>query len=237
MLRVPVFDEMLFADTLLLLLPAVLQLLEERARPGEQFLRDGDLVHGEAALDQAVGFREEVHPSFDVVHHADIAVFVAAEDEGKFDGGAGVAAVEDDEEGAVCGKSGDKCAVKLVAVELAVGLEIAGNNGGVEAGLAVAVWVFDLAAVAGVVEEVAGVGFGDEPVHGGEHVFAVGEEGAAGVSLLVVAHDDLGFWVAAIAFVAEELLHIFDILVTAAEGVLCADIIDAYQQRLPAKRL
>lgn len=54
--------------------------------------------------------------------------------------------------------------MESVAVELAVLLKVDGDDGVVEAGGAVAVGVFDLAAVPGVVQEAAGVGFADEPL-------------------------------------------------------------------------
>ena len=119
--------------------------------------------------------------------------------------------------------------MEFVAVDLTLGFEIAGDDGVVEAGVAVAVWVFDLAAVAGVVEEVAGVGFGDEPVHCGEDVLAVGVEGAVWVGALVVSHDHLGFGVVGVAFVGEELRHVRDVLVAATESVLRADVVDSYE--------
>lgn len=61
-------------------------------------------------------------------------------------------------------QAGDEVAVEGVAVELAVLLKVDGDDGVVEAGGAVAVGVSDLAAVPGVVQEAAGVGFADEPL-------------------------------------------------------------------------
>ena len=61
-------------------------------------------------------------------------------------------------------QAGDEVAVEGVAVELAVLLEVDGDDGVVEAGGAVAVGISDLAAVPGVVQEAAGVGFADEPL-------------------------------------------------------------------------
>lgn len=75
------------------------------------------------------------------------------------------------------------------------------DNGIVEAGVAIAVGVFDLSAVAGVVQEALGVGFGDEPVNGCEHVVAGGVEGA----FAVVGEDNHAFFVGGIALADEEL--------------------------------
>lgn len=61
-------------------------------------------------------------------------------------------------------QAGDEVPVEVIAVELAVLLKVNGDDGVVEAGGAVARGVFDLAAVPGVVQEAAGVGFADEPL-------------------------------------------------------------------------
>ena len=52
----------------------------------------------------------------DVVHEIDIAVCVGAIDVREFDGGAGVAAVEDDEQGTAGRQFGDETAMQSVAV-------------------------------------------------------------------------------------------------------------------------
>jgi len=86
-----------------------------------------------------------------VVHERDVAVFVGAVDEGEFDRGAGVAAVEDHKEGRGGVEAGHEVPMEGVAVELALLLKVDRDDGVVEAGGAVAVGVFDLAAVPGVV--------------------------------------------------------------------------------------
>ena len=108
---------------------------------------------------------EEVDALFYTVDEGDVAIGVGAVDEGEFDSGAGVAAVEDYEEGAAWRETRDQVLVEGVGVELAVFLKVDGDDGVVVAGVAVTVGVPDLAAVAGVVEEVAGVGFGDKPLY------------------------------------------------------------------------
>ena len=96
-----------------------------------------------------------------VIHESDIAVCVGAVDVWEFDGGTGMAAIEDDEEGAAGGEFGDEMPMEGVAVYLAVLEVVDGDDGVVEAAVSIAVWVFDLAAVARVVQEALGVGFGD----------------------------------------------------------------------------
>ena len=94
-----------------------------------------------------------------VIHEIDIAVCVGAVDVGQLDCGTGMAAVEDDEEGAACGEFGNEPAMQRVAVYLAVLLIVDGDDGVVEAAVSVAVWILDLPAVAGIVEEALRVWF------------------------------------------------------------------------------
>ena len=96
-----------------------------------------------------------------VIHESYIAVCIGAIDVREFDGGTGMAAIKDDEEGAAGGKFGDEMPMEGVAVYLALLEVVDGDDGIVEAAVSVAVWVFDLPAVAGVVQEALGVGFGD----------------------------------------------------------------------------
>ena len=62
-----------------------------------------------------------------------------------------MAAVEDDEEGGGGVEAGDDVSVQGIAVKLAVLFKVHGNDSVVEAGGAVAVGVFDLSTMAGVV--------------------------------------------------------------------------------------
>ena len=89
-----------------------------------------------------VDAREERDAGFDVLHQVDVAVVVAAIYEGKLDGATAVAAVEEDEERAVWGEARDEVPVEEVAVELAVGFKVDGDDGVVHAALSVAVWVW-----------------------------------------------------------------------------------------------
>lgn len=75
------------------------QSLEETRGSSEQLLRIVDFVHREAALQQMLCGLQKVQALLYVVYEGDVAVFVGAVDEREFDSGAGVAAVEDDEEG------------------------------------------------------------------------------------------------------------------------------------------
>ncbi len=131
--HIPVLDKVLFANTLFLRLATVLYLLEQRARSSEYGFGSLKLVHSEAALDQTARLRQKAHTCLHIVHHRDVAVRIAAIDEWEFDGGATVTAVEDDEQCAVGRQSGYERFVELVAVDLAVLLEVDGNDGVVEA--------------------------------------------------------------------------------------------------------
>ena len=86
-----------------------------------------------------------------VIHEIYIAVCVGAIDVGELDCGTGMAAIEDDEEGAAGGEFGDEPAMEGVAVYLAVLQIIDGDDGVVEAAVSITVWILDLAAVAGIV--------------------------------------------------------------------------------------
>jgi len=52
-----------------------------------------------------------------------------------------------------------------VGVDLASFLKVDGTDGVKETGRVISGWIPNLPAVAGVVEEVAGTGFGDEPIY------------------------------------------------------------------------
>ena len=110
----PILHEVLFPQALLVrLFFAMLQTLEKRRRATEQHFRVLDLVRRKPAAHEVRGGGDEAHAFFDVVHEVDIAVGVGAVDVGEFDGGAGVAAVEDDGHAAAWGDCGDESAVEL----------------------------------------------------------------------------------------------------------------------------
>lgn len=91
-----------------------------------------------------------------------------------------MAAVEDYEERGGGVQARYEVAVQGVAVELPLLLVVDGDDGVVEAGGAVAGGVFDLPAVAGVVQEVGGVGFADEPLWGCRALVRIGGFGKEG---------------------------------------------------------
>lgn len=161
-----------------------------------------------------------------------------------------MAAVEDDEEGAVRRQAGDEGAVKDARRYLAIAFEVDGDDGVVEVASAVVVISRDLATVAGVVEEVGRARFGDEPLHGGEDVVPVWEERTAGIRAVVVTHDDLRAGICRVSLrpncmyrVSREdvgighkrltkLPHIVDVLMTPLQLMLTSHVIDSDQQRL-----
>lgn len=63
-----------------------------------------------------------------------------------------------------------------------------------------------------------------------QDVLAIREERAARVGVAVVAHDHLRAWVAGVAFVVEELRDVRNVLLTAAECMLGAHVVDADEQ-------
>lgn len=87
-------------------------------------LRLAKIVVAEPTLDKARRLAHQRDALFEVVNKGDVAIFVGAVDKGEFDGGAAVAAVEEDMEHAVAREGGHERAVQLVAVDLAIGFEI-----------------------------------------------------------------------------------------------------------------
>ena len=148
-----------------LLLAQMLEAAEEVRRPSIQILRLSKLIEAKAAHEQIARLAHQMHAFSDVVNHADVAVVVGLVDVRQLEGGAGVAAVQDDEERGAGRHAGDEVLVQRVGVDLAVAPEVDGTDGVQDAGGAVPGGIPDLAAVAGVVEEVACSGLGDQPVH------------------------------------------------------------------------
>lgn len=90
-----------------------------------------------------------------------------------------MAAVKDNEQCAVVWQWRYKSFVQSVAADLARPLVVHRDNGVVETRITIAIRVLDLPTMTRVVEETAGVWFGDQPVHGGKDIFAVWKEWAA----------------------------------------------------------
>lgn len=88
-----------------------------------------------------------MHTLFDVIDHTDVPVVIGAVDEGKFEGGAGVAAIKDYEEGAAWGETRDEMFVEGVAVYLAALFEIDWDDCVEDAGWVAACWILDLGAI------------------------------------------------------------------------------------------
>jgi hypothetical protein len=96
------------------------QAFEEGLRTSEELTRFADVVHAETTLDQMCGFAEKLHAGFDIVQHGNIAIFVTSIDVWQFDSRTTVAAVEDDEKGAVGRHGCDKGTMEDSAGDLAV---------------------------------------------------------------------------------------------------------------------
>ena len=227
--------EILLVEAILAITPvvfAVPEAFEEGLGPREELAGFGQGLRAEAALDEVVGGADEAHAFFDVVHHADVAVGVRAVDEGEFHRRARVAAVEDHEEGALGWESRNERFVEDAGWDLAFLFVVDGDDCAVEARDARAVCVGHLAAVAGVVQEVAGAWFGHEPLHRCQDVDAGWVEFVAGVGVLIVSHDELGLRVGWVALGREELVDVLHILVTARERVAGAHVVDADEERL-----
>ena len=220
--------EILLIETVLIAVVfAMPETFEERLRAGKELTRFGERLRAEAALDEVVCCADETHAFFDIVHHAHITGRVRAVDKRQFHRRAGVAAVEDHEEGTPWRQARDERFMEDAGGDLAFLFVVDGYDCAVEARDAVAVCVGDLPAVAGVVQEVAGAGFGDEPLHCCQDVDAGWEELVARVGVLVVAHNDLGFWIRWVALGCDELVDVLYVLVATLESVAGADIVDA----------
>lgn len=76
-------------------------------------------------------------------------------------------AVEDYKEGAVWGKPGNQVFMEDVAVDLSIFLEIRRTNCVEDSGGPVSRWITHLAAVSGIVEEVASTRLTNQPVNCG----------------------------------------------------------------------
>ena len=229
-LAIPILLEMLLAQALFLLLAAVREALVERLSAGKELLGVVDFVERKATLEEVGGGRDEVEALLDVVDEADVAVLVGAVDEGQLDGGAAVAAVEDDEERAARVQSRNQVPVQGVAIQLAGLLVVDGHDRVVVARRSIPVRIPDLPAVPGVVQEAAGVGLADEPLHGREHVATCGVEG----SLARVREDYHAGGILWVASRDEEAGHVFDVLLAALEFILTASVVDADQEGLAA---
>ena len=142
---------MLLPQPLFLLLAAVREALVERLGAGKKLLGVVDFIEGKATLEEVGGSRDEVEALLDVVDETDVAILVGAVDEGELDGGAAVAAVEDDEERAAGVQAGNHVPVQGVAVQLPGLLVVDGDDRVVVAGRSVAVGIPYLPAVARVV--------------------------------------------------------------------------------------
>ena len=125
--------------------------LEKRLRAREELLGVVDFVKRKATLEEVGGSRDQVEALPDVVDETDVAILVGAVDEGELDGGAAVAAVEDDEERAAGVQAGNHVPVQGVAVQLAGLLVVHGDDRVVVAGRSVAVGIPYLPSVARVV--------------------------------------------------------------------------------------
>lgn len=97
-LALPILHELLLAQTIFIsiFLGPVMESVKEGFRAAEKHLGIVDLTHGEPALDERIGLRGEGGRGFHVVHEGYVACGVGAVDVREFDGGAGVAAVEED---------------------------------------------------------------------------------------------------------------------------------------------
>jgi hypothetical protein len=78
----------------------VLEGAEEIRSSGVQILRFAELLEGEAAEEEIVGFAEELHAYFQVVQEVYVPLVIGTVDERKLEGGPGMAAVQNHEEGA-----------------------------------------------------------------------------------------------------------------------------------------
>ena len=96
-----------------------------------------------------------------VVHKVDIAVCVRTIDVGKLDCGAGMAAIENNEESAAWGEFGNETAMECVAVYLAILQIVDRDDCVIEAAVSITIWILHLSTVAGIVQEALGVWFRD----------------------------------------------------------------------------
>lgn len=112
------YEVLLSKPMLISRLVSMLQALEKRRRSPKQHFRVIDLTRVEASTHEICSGADEGESLFDVVDKVDFAVGVGAVDEGEFDGGSGVAAVEEDGHTAVWGDGGDEDSVELGVVSL-----------------------------------------------------------------------------------------------------------------------
>jgi hypothetical protein len=102
---------------------------EEGRSASIQILRFSHFVEAEPVAKEIVGFPEQVDALLQIVNHAYVAVVIGLINVGELEGGAGVAAIQDDEESAVWGQLGDEMLVERVAVDLAAFSEVNGTDG------------------------------------------------------------------------------------------------------------
>jgi hypothetical protein len=108
-------------------------------------------------------------------------------------------------------------------------LEIDRKNGLVKAIFFIAIEIFSLCAVATVMQEeaVAGLGIGDQPVHGADHIGFSRPTNRIG--LVVCKSDDI-IW--SKAMVLDKLLDVLDVVDAAFQRLLGANIVDSDQKGL-----
>ena len=142
----------------------VLEGTEEVRSTGVQILGFAELLEGEAAEEEIVGFAEELHAFFQVVHEVHVAFVIRTVDERKLEGRSGMAAVQNHEEGTAWWESGDQVFMEDITVDLTLFLEVYRADCIENTGRMVASRIADLASMSGIVEEVAGSRFTDKPV-------------------------------------------------------------------------
>lgn len=74
-----------------------------------------------------------------------------------------------------------------------------------------------------------------QPVHCSKYVLSGGPKRASWVGMIIISHHHLRPGVARIAFVAEELHHVGDVLLAASKRMLGAGVVDADEKRLPSQ--
>ena len=144
--------------------PHVLEGTEEVRSTGVQILRLAELLEGETAGEEIVGFAEELHTDFQVIQEVYVPLVIGTVDERELEGGSGVAAIEDHEEGTAWWKSGHQVFMEDITVDLSIFLEVYRADGVENTGRMVPSRITDLASVSGIVEEVAGSRFTGKPV-------------------------------------------------------------------------
>ena len=110
----------------------MLECSEEGLGAAEEGLGIVYLGSREPPLDEIHGLRGQGDAGFDVVDEVDLAVGVGSVDVRKFNGGPGVAAIEEDGQASARVHGGDESSVEGVRVDLAGAFEVDGANGVVE---------------------------------------------------------------------------------------------------------